>query len=168
MNFENPISSSKEEVKVSKDELFDHFDNKDFKGFVAALEGAENISGDTVKKMVENRLFVLIGDNLEKMSQLDGGLAINLIEAGYGLKVANNLERFKNVSYEKIANSLINNRQGHILVYNIEKFPGLDRNDIAKKVIEDGMGYMIIQDIEKFQDLDKEVYELLYRPTEKA
>lgn len=106
----------------------------------------------------------------EKFLKLDEELKKTpdeLIESGRGSIVAENLEKFKEITPEnqkELAKKLIESDQYYAVAKNLEKFTSLtpeDHKELAKKIIRSKSVYMFGDVMMKFEGLDKDIAEMM-------
>ena len=127
------------------------------------LEKSKGVSHQKIAKiLIEKGYWLAVAQNLEKFEGLDSEFAELLIESGWWAAIAGSLEKFEGLDHKKIAKILIEKGRWTAVTLNLEKFEGIDYQKIAELLIESGWWPAIAGNLEKFEGLDhKKIAELL-------
>ncbi|MEO5949096.1 MAG: hypothetical protein ABIP74_01710 [Candidatus Saccharimonas sp.] len=105
----------------------------------------------------------LIVRYMNEFEDLDNDVANYLMGEAHGSVVLGNLERFKPINHQVLADQLVDTNHTHPLVEYIGKLSNIDFNEIALRMIQKPMGgYDLIQNLDKFPGLDyQQVFDAL-------
>ena len=95
-----------------------------------------------------------VAENLDKFQGLDHNqIAQQLFAAGKGDAVAKNLDKFQGLD-NTTAQALLAAGEGYAVAKYLNNFQGLDHNQIAQQLIAAGAGYPVANYLDNFQGLD--------------
>ena len=136
------------------------------------LEKSKGVSHQKIAKiLIEKGYWLAVAQNLEKFEGLDSEFAELLIESGWWAAIAGSLEKFEGLDHKKIAKILIEKGRWTAVTLNLEKFEGIDYQKIAELLIEKEDWFTardFIHNLEKFEKLDSETVELLIKKVREA
>jgi len=122
----------------------------------AYLDYFKHLSIDVARRLCEMGAFGAVGRSIKSFISLDREIALKLIEAIQGDRVAQNIECFEEGDHSAIALKLIETGGSDFLIDNLSGFKNLN-SEVALKLIEAGMSDHVAFALSKFQSLDHEV-----------
>lgn len=100
-------------------------------------------------------------------ARLHMDVALKMIDTGNGFLLPSEIEHFKDVDYQQVAERLFAAGKGWALADHLEKFPGLDHNQIATRLIEARDSMSVVNNQDKFHGLSEAVIVQLNQAKEK-
>ncbi len=122
-----------------------------------AVRTNSKLQSELARKLIEAGHGVIVAANIDKFAGLEQKLAVALIDAGQGWAVVDNLNSFAGLDHQEIVVRMIEAKQGRTVAENIYKFTGLDNNEIALKLIEAGEERSVAVNLGNFSFLKQEV-----------
>lgn len=124
-------------------ELFKHLDSFDIPDVNALADF-----------MISMRGMGLLALHLRKLHGLDARFAMQIIEAGGGANVMDNVESFIGLNFKEIEKALMARGEGFFIAEHLEHFTHLKPVEFADRLIEEGAGVAVAAFLEKFSGVD--------------
>lgn len=119
----------------------------------------DNLNYDTVKKIIEAGGGLAVADNINKFKKFDQNkIVLDMINANQDLgTIENRLKNFDGFNSGEIALKLLDNGICHFVAHNLDKFKDIDCNKVALKIIKSKNRKVFLDNFDKFEELDSEV-----------
>lgn len=132
------------------------------------LNGFTALSVGIAINLIDAGYGAEVAKNIYNFHNLDKSVASRLVQIGKGYEVASNLNLFNDVDDIQFVSEIIEARQGEAVLSNLSAFPGLNRADLLRQLADTEQFKAIAKHLEKFQDLDNSLADKLIKAGEGA